>query len=143
MTVQGKPQHFQHPVRATLLAFALLSVFVGIFMPFEPRVREAWPFALGFCAVLAVASVGLARVGSRSLSLFLASCALAICPFMVGLVLLRTGSPLETFWMWLHVSWYLFHALGVLMLCLAARGWYLYFSVDEQTTAERDAYSRS
>ena len=129
MRAKSDSQNFRHPVRAALIASVLLSALIGILMPFADRaLLEAWPFALGYCALLAFWCIGFARNGPRSMNLFFGAALLAYCPAAVGYLLLRRGSPLETIMAWFGVSLYLFHAVGALALCLAIRGWYLYFS---------------
>jgi hypothetical protein len=115
-------------VRAALVTFALLCAWCGIFMPFaEPRMRDAWPVAIGYCLLLAILVVGLMRVGQRGLKVLLASVPLAFCPVMFGLALLWKRSPPSSWWPLFEVSLYLLYAVLALTLCLAAHGWYLYF----------------
>jgi len=124
-----KAKYPKRPVRAALIAFIILSAFVGVFIPFDERIRSVWPFAFGYCAFLAVASIGLVRIGRRVLLLLGVPAAVAMAPGVVGISLaLRSGDSLQSSGVWLQVSLYLFYALAVWGICLVIRGWSLYFA---------------
>jgi hypothetical protein len=42
----------KRPVKAALMHFMVLSVFIGAFIPFDAQIRRVWPLALGYCALL-------------------------------------------------------------------------------------------
>lgn len=127
--MQQRAQYPKRPVRATLVAFAVLSAFVGAFIPFDESIRGAWPFAFGYCALLAGASIGLARLGRRALLLLGVPETVALAPGVVGLALmLRPGGSLDSGAVWLRVSLYLLYALAAWGICLVIKGWSLYFT---------------
>lgn len=123
----------KRPVRAALIAFVILSVFVGAFIPFDEHIRSVWPFAFGYCAVLAVASIGLVRLGRRALLLLGVPAAVAIIPGVVGIALMLRS--LDSGGAWLQVSLYLFYALAAWGICLVIRGWSLYFRQSHDNAA--------
>jgi hypothetical protein len=112
--MQQRAQYPKRPVRATLVAFAVLSAFVGAFIPFDESIRGAWPFAFGYCALLAGASIGLARLGRRALLLLGVPASVALAPGVVGLALmLRPGGSLDSGAVWLRVSLYCVASVSV------------------------------
>lgn len=121
----------KRPVRAAFIGFVILSVFVGAFIPFDERIRSVWPFAFGYCAVLAVASIGLVRLGRRALLLLGVPAAVAIVPGVIGVALMLCS--LDSGGAWLQVSLYLFYALAAWGFCLVIRGWSLYFKQSHAT----------
>ncbi|WP_146115616.1 MULTISPECIES: hypothetical protein [Pirellulaceae] len=132
--MQQRAIYPKRPVRATFITFLSLSAFVGAFMPFDQTIRDAWPFALGYCALLAVSSVGLARLGWRGWLLVVAGTMIAVAPAAVGIALmLRPGGSIEDGDVWLPVSLYLFYALMAFGVCLVIRGWTLYFTKSDET----------
>lgn len=120
----------QRPVRATFVTFVILAAFVGAVIPFDERMRGAWPIAFGYCALLAVAAIGLAHFSGRALLLLLGvPAAIALAPAVVGIALIfRSGGSLDSGRAWLHVSLYLFYALGGWSIFLVIRGWLQYFA---------------
>ena len=132
--MQQKPKYPKRPVRAALIAFIILSAFVSAFIPFDARIRNVWPFAFGYCALLAVAAIGLVRLGRRALLLFGVPTAVALAPGVIGFALmLRPGGSLDSGGVWLQVSSYLFYALAGWGICLVIRGWSLYFTQSHAT----------
>jgi hypothetical protein len=132
--MQQRAKYPKRPVRAALIAFVILSAFVGAVIPFDERIRGVWPFAFGYCALLAVASIGLARLGRRALLLLGVPAAVALTPGVVGIALmLRPEGSLDSGGVWLQVSLYLFYALAVWGICLVIRGWLLYFTQPHAT----------
>ena len=133
--MQKKLQYPQHPIRATVIAFVCLAVYVSVFMPFQEELRRGWLLAFGYCAFLAVVSVGLVRLGRRALLLLGIPAAVALVPGVVGVALaLRPGASVESGSVWLGVSLYLLYALGVWGLCLVVKGWSLYFGEPHEAT---------
>ncbi|NOS70307.1 MAG: hypothetical protein HOP33_10295 [Verrucomicrobia bacterium] len=123
-------------MRAALIAFVILSAFVGAFIPFDERIRAVWPFAFGYCALLAVATIGLVRLGRRAWLLLGVPAVIALAPGVVGIALaLRPGGSLDSGGVWLQVSLYLFYALAAWGICLVIRGWSLYFTQSHETAS--------
>lgn len=108
-----KAKYPQQPVKAFLIVFLSLAAFVGIFLPFEAWLREVWTLAFGYCAFLAVSSVGLARLGRQVVLLLGIPFALALVPGLIGITLmLRSPNVLDSGEHWLQVSLYLLYAYG-------------------------------
>jgi hypothetical protein len=132
--MKARAKYPKRPVRAALIAFFILSAFVGAFIPFDERIRNVWHFALGYCALLAVASIGLARLGRRAVLLLGVPAAVALSPGVVGIALmLRPGGSLDSGGVWLQVSLNLLYALAAWGICLVIRGWSLYFTKPHET----------
>jgi hypothetical protein len=127
--MQQRAKYPKRPVRAAVIAFVILSVLVGVFGPFDERIRSARPFAFGYCVFLAVGSIGLVRLGRRALLRLGVPAAVALAPGVVGFALaLRPGASIESGSIWLQVSLYLLYALAAWGICLVIRGWSLYFT---------------
>jgi hypothetical protein len=125
----------KRPVRAAFIAFVVLAAFVGAFILFDESIRRVWPFAFGYCALLAVGSIGLARLSRRVLLLLAVSAVVALAPGVVGLALaLRSGASVESGSAWLQSSLYLFYALAVWGVYWVIRGWSLYFTRSHEAT---------
>ena len=124
--MQQKTKYPKRPVRTAVITFVILAAVVGAFIPFDEHVRSAWPFAFGYCALLAVASIGLVRFGRRALLLLGVPAAVALIPGIVGFALMFRS--LDSGGVWLQVSLYLFYALAAWGICLVIRGWSLYFT---------------
>jgi hypothetical protein len=45
--MEQRAKYPTRPVRAAVIAFVILSAFVGAFILFDGRIRGVWPFALG------------------------------------------------------------------------------------------------
>src|SRR5688572_3115859 len=92
-----KAEYPKRPIRAAAIAFVILSSCFGAAMPWDDDIRSLWPYAFGYSAVLAVASIGLARLGRRVFLLLGVPALVALAPGVVGLVMaLRPGASLES-----------------------------------------------
>lgn len=123
-------RHFpKRPAQAAAISFVVLSAFVGVLMPFqEQSVRERWPWAIVYCAFLALASIGLIRFGRRAFLLIGIPFVVAIAPGTVGFVLMvRSSGADDGAGTWLQLSLYLLCALGVWASFWGLRGWLLYY----------------
>ena len=130
-----KAIHPKHPVKAALVGFAILAACVAAAIPFDERIRGAWPFAFGYCALLAVAGVGLVRLGQKVLWLLGVPLAVALAPGAFGFaLLLDSGGAKDLGADWLRVSLYLCYALAAWMLCLVVKGWSLYLGHPHQAS---------
>jgi hypothetical protein len=88
----ARPRHaseskLSEAASASCADFMVLSAFVGAFIPFDERIRSLWPFAFAYCAFLAVATIGLVRLGRRVLLLLGVPAAAALAPGAVGFAL--------------------------------------------------------
>ncbi len=123
----------KHPVKAALVGFAILSGCVALVLPFDERVRGAWPFAFGYCALLPVVGVGLVRLGQKVFWVLGIPLAVALAPGAVGLaLLLRSEGANDLGADWLRVSLYSCYALAAWVLCLVVKGWSLYLGHPHQ-----------
>ncbi len=124
---QRKP-YPKKPVRAAILTFVALAVFVGVCLPFqESTIRDSWPWAFAYCALLSVGSIGLVRLGRRVLVLIGIPFVVAVLPAIIGFTLMVGSTSLESGGAWLQLSLYLFYALGAWGAYWIARGWLLYY----------------
>jgi hypothetical protein len=127
-----QPFYPKRPVRTTFVVFLALAAFISLFIPFEERLRGKWPFAYAYCALLAVSTVGLARLGRRAMSFLIASAAIASLPAVIGIaIFLVRGPSIEFTTSWIQVSLYLFYLLGALGLLMVVKGWLLYFQASD------------
>lgn len=91
--------------------------------------REGWPLAFAYCAFLAIASIGLIRLGRRAFLLIGVPFAVAIIPGIVGVALmLQSSGSLDSGGSWLQISVYLLYAFGAWGIYWIVRGWLLYYS---------------
>lgn len=81
----------------------------------------------GYCALLAVAAIGFVRLGPMALLKLVVSALVAVIPGAVGVKLALSPLSSGAGMVWLHISLYLFCAVGVLALFFVVRGWSLYF----------------
>jgi hypothetical protein len=116
----------KRPVRAVVITFVALLVFVGVFIPFDEVLQETWPFAFCYCLFLAIASVGLMRLGRIAIVTLLPAAAVAMAPGIIGFVMAFRSESYE-FLYWMKTSLYLFYAVGIWGIYLVVRGWFLYF----------------
>jgi hypothetical protein len=131
------PTDLKRPVRVVWFIFLGLSAFFTISLPFQDDVQpDAWPLALGYCAFLPACAVGIARLGRR---VFLLLVAVSAVPLVLGIIgvtfMLRSGSSFGEDDVWFRLSLYLFYALGMSALILAARGWMLYWKQPKTKSA--------
>ncbi|HMJ66097.1 MAG TPA: hypothetical protein VK615_12200 [Candidatus Binatia bacterium] len=126
--MQQKPPYPKRPVRVVWLTFLGFAALIAISLPFQDDLPpQKWPLAFGYCALLPACAVGIARLG-RPVFLFLAG--LLVVPTIfgaVGVTLMMRDFSDNEWTVWLRISLYLFSALGVCALGLAARGWLLYW----------------
>jgi hypothetical protein len=124
--VHSRPTYPRRPFRAALIAFFSLCVLFAIYVPFDDKgVLSHWPHALGYCAFLAIATIGLVRLGRRVLWLIALPTLFALAPGLIGIALmLRSVDRGEV---WLKTSSYLFYPLAAWGILLVLRGWWLYF----------------
>jgi hypothetical protein len=89
---------------------------------------EAWPLALGYCALLPASAVGIVRVGQRAIFAIAALTPVPMVLGIVGLTIISSGGPSwasgETC---LRLSLYSFYPLLLAALLLSIRGWILYW----------------
>jgi len=129
--MQRRHRYPKRPMRIAFVVLVVLSVIFGAFLPLDERLRDAWPTAFGYCVFLAVASIGLLRLGRGALWILGLPAVVALAPGIVGVALLL-GS-VDSSGVWLQMSLYLLHALAVWGLCLVIRGWTLYFTQSHGT----------
>jgi hypothetical protein len=134
--MQKKLQCPRRPVRAAWLTFLGLSAYVTVFLPFtmDELPPKSWPLLYGYCALLAIAVIGLLRLSRLTRALLFASAAVASIPAAIGVAMVYLphravdgGTPWLGAMPWLRVSLYLFYAVGVWALCLIGKGWLLHF----------------
>lgn len=120
----------KRPVRAAVTVFFATSLVMAIGLIFDGLPADKWPWAFGYCALLAVTTVGLMRNGRKALLLLVGAAAVAFVPAVIGFARLSATSDLEkgSHWIWLRVSVYLLYALSLPALWLVIRGWLLYRS---------------
>jgi hypothetical protein len=97
--MQQKAKYPKRPMRAALLAFVILPAFVGAFIPFDAGIRDDWPLAFGYCALLAIGSIGLARLAG-GVGRYMPLPVLADVGTGVAVCLLPVAVPL--FFRWRH-----------------------------------------
>ena len=118
----------KRPFRAVLFLFLALATFVSLFAPFEPRLRGAWPLALGYCAILAVFTVGLIRLKFRYLALLIFS---GLTSMLLGLEgyfgLMQSETFTETGMRWIRASLYFGYGTGLVAMVFSCWGWISYF----------------
>jgi hypothetical protein len=120
--------YLKRPIRAAILTFVALAVFVGLSLPFQERpLRDSWPWAFVYCAFLSVAGVGLARLGRRAVLLIGVPFTVAVLPGVVGFALMLRSTSMQGGDGWLRLSLYLFYGLGFWGAYWIIRGWLLYF----------------
>src|SRR5262245_47614329 len=103
--MKPKAKYPKRPARTALIAFVILAASVSVSIPFEERIRGIWHLAFGYCAFLAVASIGLMRLGRRALLLLGVPVAVALAPGVVGFAL--TFHSFDGGGAWLQLSVYL------------------------------------
>lgn len=117
------------PIRATFLTFLGLSGFTAICLPFQNDFDPAkWPLAFGYCAILAVSSIGLARHGSQGLLLFGLPAIVALLPAIIGIALMiLPDAPLGAGAKWLTASQYLLYTEAMWCAFLTVVGWMMLY----------------
>ncbi|HEX3628033.1 MAG TPA: hypothetical protein VH280_21695 [Verrucomicrobiae bacterium] len=127
--MQKNPPYPRRPVRAALLTFLLCSVWVTIFLPFLTKQLppRSWPPLYAYCAVLAIGAIGFVRLGPTALLQVVVSALVAGMPGAVGVKLALAAPSSDAGRVWLHISLYLFYAVGLLAIFFIVRGWSLYF----------------
>lgn len=116
------------PLKATLIVFVAISAFMSVFLPFDSRLRDHWPLVYLYGALLAISSVGLARLGRRAMRLLLISIAIAAIPAAIGFaIFFGNRASFESAAAWFQISLYLIYLVGALGVAMVALGWLLYF----------------
>lgn len=119
----------RRPVRAAWLTFLGCSAWVTVFLPFatEELPPATWPFGYGYCALLAVATVGLIRLSRTAFLVLGPMAAIAVISGAVGLKLVLKPTPSDAGMVWLRVSQCLFYVACGLGIVFVIRGWVLYY----------------
>jgi hypothetical protein len=82
----------------------------------------------GYCALLAVAAIGLAHLSRSALLPLVAAVFIMLIPGAVGVWLtMNSHGSIDSGMIWLRVSLYLSYAVGVWVIFFVIRGWSLYF----------------
>ncbi len=130
----------RRPVRALLITFAGLATFVGAFVPFVEEVRDHRPFAIVYCACLAVAAIGWVRFGVVRSVIFVGIPTAMTSLASASVIWLMdhpdtTLAELET---WIRVLRVIFYGWVFWCACIVLRGWHLYYT-DFQAHRRHDA----
>ncbi len=119
----------KRPIRAVGIMFLGVWTFFLITLPFhEAAPPQSWPWFFTYFALLPATLVGIMRVGPRAFFLLAAFGVVAMAIGGAGfLFTMRSSSLLHSVDIWLRVSLYLYYALGMAAIALAAKGWVLYW----------------
>lgn len=118
----------KRPFRAVLFLFLGLATFVSLVASFDPRLREAWPLALGYCAILAIFTIGLIRLKFRYLALLIFAGLTSILLGLAGyFVLMQSETSTEPGKQWIQASLYFGYGTGLVALVFSCWGWVSYF----------------
>lgn len=139
MLMHERTLYPQRPIRAALVTFLCLALFVGFILLLVEEIRRAWLLAFGNCLFISVACIGLLRLRFRelvflSISIFIL---MSLC-FFSAVVIMRSNYASDTMGVLFLVVQYLFYAVGLWGLFLICRGWSLYYR-DRHEKSEQPA----
>lgn len=121
-----RQSHCNRPIRITLVTFVLLSTLLGVTMAVDARLRAVAHWGVLYCAVLTLASIGLARLDRHSMWIVGIPCVAALIPGLIGFALILQESQVNKAEIWLRASVYSFYGLAPWVGYWSARGWWLY-----------------
>jgi len=122
-------------MRSLLITFLVLSVPVSIAFFVEGLSVKEWAICVAYCALLPAMSIGLARLHRHLLFAHIATA--IVLTIGAGLWLLSRLDALTAFeWLgiYLRISLYAIYGLVAVGVCLAARGWWLYWLDSSHST---------